>query len=160
VGEREREPSGVSVWIGTGCSMLPTILPGSRLHLAPRSRADVEVAVGDVVCFLDGSRKFVSHRVVAIVRQGGARRLVVAGDRSGSPETLGETAIVGVVTRVEHPLLSYDTHGAIGSWISLAAVRRTAPFRGALFATSALWQIYSMSLGIGRRLVSWRGFTS
>jgi hypothetical protein len=155
-----RAVAGGSVWTGVGGSMLPTILPGSRLHLAPRERTDVHVAEGDVVCFLDGSRRFVSHRVVAIVREGGERRLMISGDRSACPEAIDEAAIVGVVTRVEHPLLSYGTHGAIGSWISRSAVRRTVPFRGALLATSVFWQIYSMGLRIGRRLLPSRGSAS
>ena len=140
--------------------MLPSILSGSRLHLALRGAAGRRSEVGDVVCFLDGSGRFVSHRVVAAVRAGASRRLTVAGDGSGSPETIDEAAVVGVVTRVEHPLLSYDADGLIGSWFARSAVRRTIPFRGALVAFSVLSRVRAISSRIGRRLVRAGGLVS
>jgi hypothetical protein len=118
--------------------MLPSILPGSRLHLALRDSADAGIEVGDVVCFLDESRRFVAHRVVAMVGAGGRRRLTVAGDWSGGRCAVDEAAVVGVVTRVEHPILSYDTRGGIGRMLSRWALGRPASFRGAALAAAVV----------------------
>jgi hypothetical protein len=123
--------------------MLPTILPGSRLHLKKRDRYHPAFEIGDVVCFLDNSEKFVAHRVVAIVREGDERKLMVTGDSSGQAEELDETAVVGVVTRVDHLLLSYETRGAIGRMLARWAVRRPLSFRGALLAAELTAQLYA-----------------
>jgi hypothetical protein len=132
--------------------MLPSILPGSRLHVEARDGSSAAFEVGDVVCFLDGSKKFVSHRVVAIVCEGSERKLMVAGDSSGQPEELDETAVVGVVTRVDHLLLSYETRGTAGKMMARWALRRPQSFRGALLAAELMTQLYAKVSRFVRRI--------
>jgi hypothetical protein len=121
------------------------------LHIATRGPTALKPSVGDVVCYLDERRKFVAHRVTGVRGESDARRLMVAGDGSGQPDEIDETAIVGIVTRVEHPLFSYDTRGAVGWTLSRWALRRSLSFRGALVAAELTAQLYgTASRFVGR----------
>jgi len=131
--------------------MLPLILPGSMLHIATRGHAAGIPAIGDVVCFLDRAQKFVAHRVVAIVGDRGGGKLKVAGDSSGQAEELDEAAVVGVVTRVDHMLLSYETRGALGRLLARWALKRPVSFQGARLAAEALTQLYTTASRFLRR---------
>jgi hypothetical protein len=130
--------------------MLPSILPGSRLRLAPRGASGFAAEVGDVVCFLDGSRRFVAHRVVAARGEDGARTLEVAGDWSGSRCAIDEAAVVGVVTRVEHPLLSYDARGGVGRLLARWALGRPASLQGAAIAAGIVARLHAKAVRVLR----------
>jgi hypothetical protein len=98
---------------------------------------------GDIVCFLDSTGRFVVHRVVGVSGELGRQRLRVAGDAAGAPVPLDESAVVGVVRRVEHPLLTYDTEGIVGRRLSTAAVRRSRLLPVAAAVMRAAWRIWA-----------------
>lgn len=141
-------------WTGSGRSMLPTILPGSRLRLAEPRQANAEYQVGDVVCFLDGRGKFTVHRVIGIQPRDHHRAILVAGDASGDPEEIEDSAILGVVVCVEHPLLSYDTRGFVGRIIAGLALRRSASFKAVVLGSSLFWSSCMGAWRLGKRVSS------
>ncbi|MDD5305889.1 MAG: hypothetical protein PHU25_01075 [Deltaproteobacteria bacterium] len=103
-----------------GSSMLPTILPGSRLHVAP-ARPD-DLRPGDVACYIGQGSAVVAHRVVSTVGGEGNGTLVVKGDSQPTPETLPKSAVMYRVLRVENRFISYDTDGMMGRALARMAL--------------------------------------
>lgn len=108
-----------------GASMEPTI-PDSA---AVRVRCVDDVAVGDVVAYIDGDRVIV-HRVVAVWRS----RFVTRGDANLLPDTilLDRNGIIGKLVSVERG----------GEWL-------LPPARPAAAAASLLLWFCTMVVGIG-----------
>jgi uncharacterized protein (UPF0248 family) len=95
-----------------GGSMVPFILPGSRLRV---QRVPVErIQKGDVVCYIGEGRLAVAHRVVSVAEVGGRTTLSTRGDAQSGEERVPAEAVLSVVRRVEHRLFSYDTDGPVG----------------------------------------------
>lgn len=114
-----------------GKSMLPFILPGSRLDVKPVKSK--EICVGDVVCYPSASTQMVAHRVVGIHRQSEGARFEVRGDYQNSIDIIDEKAIAAVVTKVNHRWFSYSTNSLLGKWAKNLALQKGLP-RLLLFA--------------------------
>jgi signal peptidase I len=96
----------------TGGSMSPFILPGSRLFV---ERVPVKrIQKGDVVCYIGEGALGVAHRVVSVNEVDGRTILCTRGDAQIGEERVPAEAVISVVRRVEHKLLSYDTDGPVG----------------------------------------------
>jgi hypothetical protein len=95
-----------------GSSMLPAILPGSRLHVV--SAKPEALISGDVVCYVGQGAVVVAHRVVRGLMGSAGDGLVVKGDSQSQEETLPASAVMYRVLRVERGLLSYETDGIVG----------------------------------------------
>ncbi|MCP4603384.1 MAG: hypothetical protein GY847_23185 [Proteobacteria bacterium] len=143
------ECSGETIWRGVGNSMLPFVLPGSRLYLDHRSRDGWYVELGDIICFINSDGRPVAHRVVETGGDPDARWYSVAGDTYGGREVVQESQITSVVTRIEINLFSYDTRSTTGRTLAGMAIDRSAPFVGLLRAALFGKRIYSLSLRAG-----------
>jgi len=100
--------------------MTPFILPGSRL-LVERVPLG-EIRKGDVVCYIGDGALGVAHRVVRLERSEKGLSLVTRGDAQRGEETVPGEAVIAVVRRVDHLLVSYDTGGPIGRTIARVAL--------------------------------------
>lgn len=92
------------VWVTLqGCSMMPTILPGSRLRLRCRSQ---EPALGDVVAFRRENRLII-HRLMHVTEdEEFGRQLICKGDGNSEPDApITPDEIVGVVIQIQPPRL-------------------------------------------------------
>ena len=118
--------------------MLPFVLPGSRLHLLHRGSEGWAVKEGDIVGFIGGAGQLVAHRVVELVAGEGGRR-----------ETVKESEIASVITRVETNLFSYDTDGPVGRTLTRLSLARSVPFLGALAAARIGLRAYSLASRLG-----------
>ena len=78
-----------------GSSMAPTLRPGDILSV--RRAAPEEISVGQLIVFSSGPR-LITHRVVAVLEDAGARRWVTRGDRGfcDDPAVLPENLIAVV----------------------------------------------------------------
>jgi len=83
-----------------GSSMAPTLRPGDILSV--RRAAPEEIYVGQLIVFSAGPR-LITHRVVAVLQEAGARRWITRGDRAvcDDPAVLPENliAVVEAVSR-------------------------------------------------------------
>lgn len=104
--------------------MLPTVLPGSTLHVLPANGETL--AVGDIVCYPTTTGVVVAHRVVSNSGSNGTAVLMIRGDAQAIEESVPRSAMSYVVRRVEHPLLSYDTESRLGRFFSTMALRHHA----------------------------------
>jgi len=141
-------PAGSSVgrvWDGIGSSMLPFVMPGSRLHLRPTAEPGTRPCEGDLICYLGAAGRIVAHRLVAIRREGGAPEYVVKGDAQSWTERVSPEAVLAIVERVEQPLLSYDTDGAVGRAIAQLAVSTPS----LLSAAAAVARVTNRAAGQG-----------
>lgn len=110
-----------------GSSMLPFIMPGSLLCL--KSAVGNSINVDDVVCYPDSRGTIVAHR--AIGNDQGARIVYTRGDAQSAIEQIPASAIAYLVTRVEHPLLSYDTDSPLGRFFAWSALEHPGMTRAA-----------------------------
>lgn len=138
-----------ATWRGVGTSMLPFVLPGSRLHLLHRGSEGWAVKEGDIVGFIGGAGRLVAHRVVEIVEGDGGRSYQIAGDTRGEREVVKESEIASVITRVETNLFSYDTDGPVGRTFTRLSLARSVPFLGALAAARIGLRAYSIASRLG-----------
>src|SRR5277367_5233111 len=78
-----------------GSSMAPTLRPGDILSV--RRAAPEEILVGQLIVFSSGPR-LITHRVVTVVQDAGARRWITRGDRAvcDDPAVLPENLIAVV----------------------------------------------------------------
>jgi hypothetical protein len=89
-----------------------------------------ELDVGAVASFLNGEKQLVTHRVVGFERQGGdGGCYLFRGDAQEHVDRVPRGEVIYVVTRVEHPLLSYSTDGKLGQALAGLAITRPAQLR-------------------------------
>jgi len=123
-----------------GLSMLPSILPGSKLAI--RAVDGDHVRPGDVLCYPTDRVSVTAHRVVDIERDAAGKVFVTRGDAQGGGERVPESAAAFRVTRVCYGPLSYRTDGSIGR-ITARMALRGAP----------LWRAGGHVLGMGLRFL-------
>ncbi len=107
--------------VGVGTSMLPSILPGARLELAPV--APGALRVGDVICFLGEDGGGVAHRLVAMRNGADGVHLVVRGDAQTVCEEVPAQAVIARVEVVHNPRFSYSADGPVGAAFAALALR-------------------------------------
>jgi hypothetical protein len=100
--------------------MLPSILPRSVLHVD--LVACDSIRPGDVVSFPGSDGAMVAHRVVRAPDGEGSTTILVKGDGQAQAELLPVEAVAYIVTRVEHPLWSYDVTGPTGRTLAWVAI--------------------------------------
>jgi hypothetical protein len=78
-----------------GSSMAPTLRPGDILSV--RRAAPEEISVGQLIVYSSGPR-LITHRVVTVLQEAGARRWITRGDRAvcDDPAVLPENLIAVV----------------------------------------------------------------
>ncbi len=113
-----------------GGSMRPAIRGGETIIAAPAAPGDI--APGDIILFLRGTR-LVAHRVLRIAAgEGGAPRFLTRGDAAAAPDRPFEAAdVLGRVVAVERRGRRIDLATRHGAWSGriarcLAAARRAA----------------------------------
>jgi hypothetical protein len=112
-----------------GTSMLPSMLPGSELNVELALKRLIRT--GDVVCFLGSRGELFAHRVVVTAGTDVPQVLQVKGDAQACIEVVPSSAVAYVVTRVEHPLLSYDTASPLGRFFAWSAIEHPTVTRAA-----------------------------
>lgn len=138
-----------------GGSMWPFIPSGSRLEV--RRVPAGEIREGDVVCYLGGAGGTVAHRVVGREGGGDSAVFLARGDASsGDAERVPAGAVLYVVSRVVHPLVSYDTDGPAGRALARVALAR-APGRVAAPALGAAMDALALISRQVRRAESFLG---
>jgi hypothetical protein len=137
------------VWTAIGSSMLPFVLPRSRLHLRLTDNTQPRLERGDLVCYLGTGDKIVAHRVVAVRDDGDQLEYIVKGDAQAWTERVSAEAIVAAVERVDQPFFSYRTDGAVGRAVAFMAV--TTPSLTA--ATAAVTRV---TINVVRKLIGAR----
>jgi hypothetical protein len=103
-----------------------------------------EIARGDVVCFPGDRETVVAHRVIGRTGDVESRLFAIRGDAQEVAEHVPAAAIAYVVTRVEHPLFSYDTRGVLGRCIARFALRHGVATRRAGRVVRAAYRAGSM----------------
>jgi hypothetical protein len=116
-------------WDGIGSSMLPSIPPGSRLHLEPVDGGRASIGVGEVVVYLGPGGEFIAHRVVGLERGPDGPVLVTRGDNQEHCERVPSSAAAFRVVRVTRGRISYATDGPAGRALARLAVRGGLPWR-------------------------------
>jgi uncharacterized protein (UPF0248 family) len=128
--------------------MNPFILSGSRLLV---ERVPVErIRKGDVVCYIGEGASGVAHRVVGVAEVGGRTILATRGDAQSGEERVPTEAVISVVRRVEHRLLSYDTGGPVGRAFSRIALGENRAAR----AGKTLCRLSFRALALAKRTLN------
>ena len=131
-----------------GSSMFPAILPGSSLETV--EKPPQEITVGDIICYPGENKTVIAHRVIDIEQTEGRRTFITRGDAQTTVERIDESAVVAVVVRVVHPLLTYAVHDSVGRRFAKWATDRSIP---ATITRSAAAMLWTTAVGIKRRLL-------
>lgn len=110
-----------------GLSMLPSILPESRLIVQPVKNSSI--FPGEIICFIGEQKKLVSHRVVMIEKKRGDIHYFLRGDSQTIVESVPHEAVLYFVTNVEHPLLSYSTQNTLARILARTALEQPRTLR-------------------------------
>jgi hypothetical protein len=134
-----------------GGSMIPSILPGSALHVRLAGR-DI-LAVGDIVCFPTAEHIVVAHRIIDVLHDGSSPpRYLIRGDAQQKSELLEPTAVALVVERVDGRFVSYRTDGPLGRLEAYLAVHHSRWWR---IGGRELWRLACAGSRLRRRAQRW-----
>ena len=121
-----------------GNSMRPSIMAGAVLQF----KKDKEhIAVGDVIAFIGDDGTMAAHRVIEITRNP-ETVFTTQGDSVACAEQVPQSAVIGVVDRVEYSHFSYSADGPAGRFFKNMALGKKLRWRIAKRAVRRALYIY------------------
>ncbi len=122
-----------------GSSMIPSIFPGSTLHVRKINPGSVKV--GDILCYPESNQRMEAHRVVRAKKGLKGLVFITKGDAQDHTREIQASAAAYVVVRVENRFLSYNIEGLVGDTVTHLALREGLLWRGTRLVALATFEL-------------------